>query len=472
MRARARFITLLTAAAGLLLAGALDRPCAAQIARGADGVGMVGLKPAEADAARSTINLEALKASAWAPPAAPQQLGDRVKRKSTKVELTQSRERNYNRRENRLAITLGSEHINFVTGGFEQGAGFALGVEFTTGDEIPGVEFRATVLPTFFRLYRQFEGEAYIPKIGDDRTHASVWYNYLRRTKDNFFGIGPRSREADETNYDLERRGFNATLFRDFTDDFEVGVHVGAVNTDAYRGRDDNDPPIDVLFSSRPTAAVTRFAPGLNSGSRILSYGVYAEYDGRDDDRGLTKGIYLYGRVSSNDGLEKESAFTSDYGWTEAELDARGYIPLGGDKTSLALRVFSELKEPKGGSLIPFYNLSRLGGRSYVRGYSNFRFYGENTLLSSLEFRRTVLTQKEDRGFDVVVFADAGQAWGDNRSFADPAVRLNDRFDNSNWRSSMGVGAQYRFSKAFAFRLDLGRSNEATKIYVSLSRGF
>jgi hypothetical protein len=81
------------------------------------------------------------------------------------------------------------EHVNGLFGGLEQGAGPGFGVELTTADSIPSIELRAAML-TSDKLYRRFEGEVNIPKIIDEKTHADFWYGYLRRTKDNYFGIG------------------------------------------------------------------------------------------------------------------------------------------------------------------------------------------------------------------------------------------------------------------------------------------
>jgi outer membrane protein assembly factor BamA len=389
---------------------------------------------------------------------------------SSLASRVKSRSRNYPRRDSRTAINLGNEHLNAIFGGFEQGAGFGGGIELTTADSLPGIELRATALVST-RFYRAAEFGAYIPKIGDERTHADIWYSYSRRTRDRFFGIGPRTPESDKTNFDLEQRSASGALFRDFTNHFQAGLYLGYTDSDAYRGQRKNEPFIDVLFSNNPAVMpITRFVPGLHSGSKTVAYGIFGEYDRRNNERGLTRGVYLYGRVASVDGLEK-SAF-SDYGWVEGEFDVRGYLPLGSNKTSLALRVASELKAPKGGSQIPFYELARLGGRSYVRGFDTFRFYGQNLLLGSVELRQTVYAKEEDRGVDVVVFGDAGQVWGDSRSQTNAAVRQNNRFDSSNWRASLGGGIQYRHSKSFGFRIDFGHSNEANKVYFSVSRGF
>jgi hypothetical protein len=374
-------------------------------------------------------------------------------------------------RESWNTIDLGNKHFRGVVGGFEQGALIGLGVQFTTADSIRFVEFRLTAL-TSPNLYRRFEGEAYFPRVFDKNTHADVWFDYLRRTKDQFFGIGPRIPNTSQTNFDLEQRSYNATIYHDFAERFQIGGYFSESNSATFRGQKDRDIPIDFLFSGDPnTVPASLWAPGLLTNAKIISYGGFAQYDRRDNSRGLTRGAYVYGRVGSAQGLKDNNAF-ADYGWVEAELDARGYVPLGSDKTSLAVRGYASLKDPKGGSQIPFYDLSFLGGRMYGRGFQNYRFRGNNAALGSAELRQTVWTQSEDRGLDVIAFGDAGQVWGDNRSRTDGLVLTNQDFSSSNWRASVGGGFQYRYSSGFAGRVEIGHSHERNLIYFSITRGF
>ncbi|MGH9846573.1 MAG: BamA/TamA family outer membrane protein, partial [Blastocatellia bacterium] len=318
-------------------------------------------------------------------------------------------------RENQMLIDLTTKHFSAVVGGMQQGAGFDFGLEATTADLIPGVELRAQALVST-RLYRRFEATAYVPKIGDHKTHGEVWFSYQQRTRDNFFGIGSLYPKTEETNYDVESRSYNAAFYRDFTPRLQAGVYAQVANSNAYRGEDDKDIPIDALYSGNPAAVPpARWLPGLYSTAKIFSYGAFAEYDRRNNDRGLTRGAYLYGRAGSADGLKNDNVF-SDYGWVFGEFDARGYVPLGSDKTSLAVRGYSLLQSPKGGSQIPFYDQAYLGGRNSVRGFQNFRFRGNNVVTFSAELRQTVLSQEENRGLDVFAFGDTGQVWGDNRS--------------------------------------------------------
>jgi outer membrane protein assembly factor BamA len=108
----------------------------------------------------------------------------------------------------------------------------------------------------------------------------------------------------------------------------------------------------------------------------------------------------------------------------------------------------------------------------YGRGFQNFRYRGNNMALGSAELRQTVWSQSEDRGLDVFGFGDAGQVWGDNRSRTNPAILANQDFDSRNWRASVGGGFQYRHSKSFAGRVEIGHSHERNLIYFSITRGF
>src|SRR5262249_10092744 len=123
--------------------------------------------------------------------------------------------RNGPTRESWYTIDLGTKYFRGVVGGFEQGATIGPGVQVTTADLFRFVEFRGTAV-TSPNLYRRFEGEAYFPRVFDKNTHADVWFDYLRRPKDNFFGIGPRIPNTSQTNFDLEQRSYNASLYHDF----------------------------------------------------------------------------------------------------------------------------------------------------------------------------------------------------------------------------------------------------------------
>ncbi len=372
------------------------------------------------------------------------------------------------RRDNLQSRQLAGSHLRMLIGVFEQGAGFPFGIELTTANAIPAIEFRARALVST-RLYRRLEVGGFIPRLGDERTHLDLWAGCQMRTRDNLFGIGPRTPLTPETNYASEERSLNAVLSRDLGRGVVAGLYGYVARSTGRAGteRGTNDLPITRLF---PGTTPELSLPGLDVTARLAGIGTFIESDRRDNRRGLTRGSYLYARFASIDSLKR--SLLTDFGWREAELDGRGYLPIAGDSTSLALRSLLTLRSAKGGSLIPFYELSWMGGRNQHRGFRNFRYRANNLLLLSIEPRQTVWKKSETRGLDIFVFGDAGQVWGDTRRPASPKISENNRFASANWRYGVGGGVQYRLNSNLAFRLDLGRSPEAKTVFFSVSRGF
>lgn len=342
-------------------------------------------------------------------------------------------------RETLTAISLGTKYARAIFGGFEQGAGLGGGVQMTSADMLPAVEFRATAL-TSTKLYRRVDLEAFLPNIGGSRNHADVWFSYLHRDTD-FFGIGPQS-PADLEPFAITQRSYQGSLYRDLATHVQGGVYAQIMNS---QSSDDEN------------------TPGFLLNTRILSWGGFLAYDTRDNSVGLTRGVNLYGRVASADRLGNRDGLNT-HGWVEKEFDVRGYVPLGSPRTSLLLRSRGQLKTPKSnGGQIPFYDLSWLGGRRFLRGYDSYRFRSNNVLLLSTEVQRTVRSMTGVRGVDVFALADTGQVWGDPDNLA---------FRSRNWHSGVGGGLQYRHSRNLALRVEVSRGHERIRTYWSLSRGF
>jgi outer membrane protein assembly factor BamA len=354
-----------------------------------------------------------------------------------------------------------------IVGGFAQGAGIAGGVQVTTSNAIPHLQLRANFL-TSTVLDHRFDVEAVLNTNGN-RNHVDSWFSYMKRSND-FFGIGPVSSNVFKNFFDTDQRSYQASFYRDITRQLQGGVFAQVMNTHSGLGNI-QDPAITESFSASPDQSGLQWIPGLLSTTQILTYGGFVELDARDKSKDLTRGFDVYIRMASSDGMKTNADF-SDYGWLEGEVDARGYIPLGSSRTSLALRTRGQFKNPRGGSQIPFYDLSYLGGREYVRGYQTYRFRGNDLLMFSTELRQNIYKKTDHRGVDLFAFADSGQTWGDARSSIDTSILAIQHFSFGSWHSGVGGGIQYRHTRAFAARLEAARSNEGVKIYASISRGF
>src|SRR5262245_24571495 len=315
------------------------------------------------------------------------------------------------------------KNLRVATGGFQQGGGIGAGFQLTTADAIPHVEFRATALATSL-WYQRYDLEAYAHDILDSSNHADVWFSYLYRRQDNFFGIGPRFPHTLWTDFASVQRSYQGTFTHDFTDHLHGSVYTQVANTNTFGGKSNNTRSTTVVFSPFPEPNPQLWAPGLSSHVEMLNYGAALEYDARNNDDGLTRGVNLYARVDSADALDNGNPL-ADFGWVDAVYDGRAYIPLGSNKTSFAFRSRGQFMNPKGGSQIPFYLLSWIGGRDYVRGYQNYRFRGNSSMLFAAELRQTIYTQNPHRGVDVFGFADTGQVWGDARASKAPEPESN-----------------------------------------------
>src|SRR5262249_55532397 len=186
---------------------------------------------------------------------------------------TFSRDRNAPQKYNATAIRL-ADHVNALVGGFDQGAGFGYGLEFTTskGADLKGFEFYARALGST-RLYRSGELRA---RVGNNKARGEVWFDYTRRTRDNFFDFGSLSPDTPRTNFATERRSYNGLFAHRFLRRLEGGLYGSFSSTGSFRGERNSDIPIDTLFSGNPNVTpATNFLPGFQQNVRLVSYGAF-----------------------------------------------------------------------------------------------------------------------------------------------------------------------------------------------------
>src|SRR5215475_11658207 len=160
-----------------------------------------------------------------------------------------SRERNAPHQYTATAIKV-ADHVNALVGGFDPGSGLGFGLEFTTskGPDLKGFEFYARALGST-RLYRS--GELGV-RVGNNKTRGEVWFDYTRRTRDNFFDFGSLSPDTPRTNFATERRSYNGLFAHRFLRRLEGGLYGSFSSTGSFRGERNSDIPIDTLFSGNP----------------------------------------------------------------------------------------------------------------------------------------------------------------------------------------------------------------------------
>lgn len=119
----------------------------------------------------------------------------------------------------------------------------------------------------------------------------------------------------------------------------------------------------------------------------------------------------------------------------------------------------------KAGSIsgtVPFFEQYFAGGSDTLRGYSDQRFWGKQTLLSTLEYRIPI-----QRSFSIIPFVDYGGAWGGYGT-------LNNFTQSKDLNLHLGYGAGIAFRTPLgAIRIDLGiNQNGGTRTHLSIGGSF
>ncbi len=102
----------------------------------------------------------------------------------------------------------GIKHLRGIAGGFEQGAGVAGGVQFTTADAIPHLELRAAALTSTTLVRRlDLEGSVYLRR----QPEPCRCVVQLMQRQNDFFGIGPLTSSQSKTSFGTDQRSYQAS---------------------------------------------------------------------------------------------------------------------------------------------------------------------------------------------------------------------------------------------------------------------
>lgn len=330
-----------------------------------------------------------------------------------------------------------------LVGGMGPGAGFALGVNVFR-ENFRGTRARLD-LPLQYSLsgYVSLGAGLTIPLTHHDGVFVKPEFEFQRRPQEDFFGLGPRSLEVDRSNFSLRQSKIGVTLGARLGERLRIGLPVGFSTAHVSRGTDNRFPDLQALF-----AGVT--IPGARTGADLVSVGSFLEWDSRNKPGNPTAGGHW--RL---DAAHYRDVGDQDFRFTRYALDAVQYLPLD-DEHVVAVRVLGVFNDEAGGADVPFFQKASLGGKETMRGFREFRFYDDNALLVSLEYRWRIWASA-----DAVLFVDEGQVAPEPRDFSLPG-----------FRSSQGVGLRFKSDQAQILRVDIGRSREGRRLYIAFASRF
>ncbi len=279
---------------------------------------------------------------------------------------------------------------------------------------------------------------------------GSVFSEFLGRYRflsdESFFGLGPKSRFVDETNFAHEQATVEAALGANLHDRFRVNAKFGLDLNNILEGRDKRLPSATDLPQGE-------LPPGIEDQVRIVRLEISGYRDSKNrpgNPSGGTEALVQAGVfVETGD---------SQYRFWKVSGDLTRHIHLFYGRV-LVVRVAGEVTEPISDKGIPFYYLSKLGRHETIRGFRRGRFRDRDMLLGVVEYRYPIQHPIRHRWADALLFVDAGKV-------------SSDIFDDSSgdgFHVSYGAGIRVWSRRGLIARLEVGMSSDGFRVHFGLN---
>jgi hypothetical protein len=260
----------------------------------------------------------------------------------------------------------------------------------------------------------------------------------------DYYGPGPNSSVNNHTNYRLETTLFDLRGELRAHPHFVPACHVGGLLLNVGPGTNSSLPSTESVFG--PAAA-----PGIDQQSNYVVAGCSAQMDLRDIPDKPQKGTYLGGSYE-----RYQAQGFNQFSFNRASAQAEEYIPFFNRKRVVELRANTVLSWHNDNQVVPFYLQPTLGSDMELRGFPRYRFYDENSVATTAEYRWEINT-----GLDMALFFDTGQVFPRPGSFS-----------LSEIESSAGFGFRFKDRTHWLARVDMGFSREGFQVWLKFGKLF
>jgi len=335
-------------------------------------------------------------------------------------------------------VTKGLHGFRLKMGSMVLTSGFALGPEFLTGSP----RFERILFRTSARFsapgYQLYDAEFALPSLAGDRLFFNALAAHRNYPRLPYFGPGPDSSANNRTSYRLENTSLDLTAgVRPFRH-MRLGATSGVEMVNVGRGRDSRFRSTEQLFGPRS-------APGVDHQSDFLTAGGFLEYDYTESEGTPRRGGNYSLRFTN---YVDQTLGTGSF--RRVDVDLRQYLPFFQKQRMIALRAYSVLTDTSSRKAVPFYLQPSLGGPEAMRGFHAFRFYDNNLLLLTAEYR-----WKVSSGVELAFFGDGGKVFPRRRDF-----------NLRNLEGSYGAGVRFNIRREVFLRLDFGCSHEGCNLWL------
>lgn len=272
---------------------------------------------------------------------------------------------------------------------------------------------------------------------------AHVTGQYQMLSDEPFFGTGPDSDLANESNYNHTKMTIESGYGINFTKKLFLETRIGFSTNNILSGKDKEKPSTTDLYSNQKL-------PGLGEQVKLGGFLVKLQHDSRNKLSNPTAGH----EFAFESGISQEIS-NDKFGYWEVYADFSQYIHLFYDRT-LVIRAAGRMVDAIDGRLVPFYALSKLGERETIRGFERGRFRDRDMALTTAEYRFPLSQKKHSQsGIEAVLFIDGGQI----------SSNITDEFSLNSFKIGYGGGIRFYSMEGTQAKIEIGISNEGFRIY-------
>ena len=295
--------------------------------------------------------------------------------------------------------------------------------------------------------YQSYKLQWHNPNLFSPKFGLNLYYRYIIKTRQNFYGVGNLSLREHEVNYTMENSELKATIPLNLEEKTTVRFFSKYLITNLYDGRDPSlEGNLQVLYND----SALGLESGQLNGIRHVDFGFSLEYDSRNSVSQPSSGIHLLAHYEQLIGVDNSKG--RDF--SSYTIDIKMYLNLW-NKRIIALRGFVKRLETSASNQqpVPIFLASSLGGENSLRGYSGGRFIDNDLAFFSIEYRYPVY-----QSIDAFLFLDEGRVFKD----------ITNESIFNNFTSSYGFGTRVRSAESVTAVIQIAKSEESTRLYFEL----
>jgi hypothetical protein len=294
----------------------------------------------------------------------------------------------------------------------------------------------------------------------DERGTVRIGADYVDRRDFRFFGLGPSSRQQDETLYRQQQLQTGVSLRTALAG--LNRIEFGAFYRNAQPQPSSREPSLETVFDAANPAVV----PGWDAIFHLIEFQTRLELDSRSPERVFTPGSGVRLDAFGSFAVSPHRPALNFFKWG---AEAAGFWDLSGNNNVLAFRLFATALEATGSDPVPFSELVQLGGDEHLRGFSIGRFHGESALVATASYR-----------YPIWLFLDADIFVGVGNVFDGRWERLHIKRMVMNWGLALrtNVSRITSFDMLLAFgtnrfeQWDDDFALDNLRVTVAFNRGF